>query len=98
VNTAVQQLKQVSDFEFVNLFPNPAKGSFNITYRIGKQRDIEIRLINPIGQTVKVIQRNNEEKGEHTIKIEASNLASGLYKVVLFSNGETLNRSAVLKE
>jgi hypothetical protein len=98
LNTAVQQLKQVSDFEFVNLFPNPAKGSFNITYRIGKQRDIEIRLVNPIGQTVRVIQRNNEEKGEHTIKIDVSKLASGLYKVVLFSNGETLNKSAVLKE
>jgi uncharacterized repeat protein (TIGR01451 family) len=98
LNTAVQQLKQVSDFEFFNLFPNPAKGSFNITYRIGKQRDIEIRLVNPLGQTVKTIQRNNEEKGEHTIKIDVSKLASGLYKVVLFSNGETLNKSAVLKE
>jgi hypothetical protein len=97
-NTAINQTGSTGDFEFLNLFPNPASGNFNVTYSVGKQRDVEIRVINPVGQVVKYVQRRNETSGVHTVNVDAHGLAYGLYKVVLYSEGEMLSKSAVLKE
>jgi len=97
-NTAINQTGSTGDFEFLNLFPNPASGNFNVTYSVAKQRDVEIRVVNPIGQMVKIVQRTNETPGVHTVNVDARGLAYGLYKVVLYSDGQMLSKSAVLKE
>jgi hypothetical protein len=87
-----------SGFKFENLFPNPASGSFNVTYSTEKVRDIEIRLINAAGQLVRVIKRAKEAPGVHTVRIQSNELEAGVYQVVLFSQGEVLQKSAVLNK
>jgi hypothetical protein len=96
-STAINE-KGESDFEFLKLFPNPASGSFNITYSTEKTRDIEIRLVNSAGQMVKVIKRDREQAGTHTVKVQAVGLNAGVYQVVLYSQGEVLQKSAVLNK
>jgi len=97
VTSANDNIKS-GDFEFVNLYPNPGNGNFNITYSTGKTRDIEIHLINPVGQVVKRINRRNETPGIHTVNIDVKGVAAGIYQVILRSSGEVLQKSAVIKE
>lgn len=85
-------------FEFVKLYPNPSNGSFNITYATGSQREVEIRIINPLGQVVDVIQGDGDSPGIHDVYINADAFSGGLYKVVLYSEGQVLSKSAVIKE
>jgi hypothetical protein len=90
--------QEKSGFIFENLFPNPASESFNITYSTEKTRDIEIRLINSAGQLVKMIKRERELPGVHTVKIHSNDLNAGVYQVVLYSQGDVLQKSAVLNK
>jgi len=83
-------------FEFINLYPNPSNGSFRVTYATGDQQDVEIRLVNPMGQTIRVLRTEENWPGVHNMEIDARDLAGGMYRVVLYSEGEVRSKSVVI--
>jgi len=83
-------------FEFINLYPNPSNGSFRVTYATGDQQDVEIRLVNPMGQTIRVLRTEENWPGVHNMEIHARDLAGGMYRVVLYSEGEVRSKSVVI--
>jgi hypothetical protein len=83
-------------FEFINLYPNPSNGSFRVTYATGNQQDVEIRVVNPLGQTIKVLSPKENFPGVHNTDIDARDLAGGMYRVFLYSGGEVRSRSVVI--
>jgi len=83
-------------FEFSNLYPNPTDGSFRVTYATDNQQDVEIRVVNPLGQTIKVLNPKENFPGVHNTDIDASDLAGGMYRVFLYSGGEVRSRSVVI--
>lgn len=83
-------------FEFINLYPNPSNGSFRVTYATGNQQDVEIRVVNPLGQTIKVLSPKENFPGIHNTDIDARDLAGGMYRVFLYSGGEVRSRSVVI--
>jgi uncharacterized repeat protein (TIGR01451 family) len=89
--------KLASMFEFINLYPNPSNGSFRVTYATGNQQDVEIRLVNPLGQTIRVLRPDESMPGIHNMDIDARDLAGGMYRVFLYSEGEVRSRSVVIK-
>ncbi len=100
VNTAVIESSDVSAtmFEFLNLYPNPSNGSFSVTYATGDQRAVEIRVVNSLGQIVEIIQTGDDTAGIHDVIVNSSRLSKGLYKVVLYSEGKVLSKSAVIND
>lgn len=98
INTSVIDPGEVSGkmFEFINLYPNPTNGSFRVTYATSDQQDVEIRVVNPLGQTIKVLSPRDNMPGVHNMDIEARDLASGVYRVFLFSEGEVRSKSVVI--
>lgn len=85
-----------SMFEFINLYPNPTNGSFRVTYATGNQQEVEIRVINPLGQTIKVLRPEENMPGVHNTDIDARDLARGVYRVFLYSEGEVRSKSVVI--
>lgn len=85
-----------SMFEFIKLYPNPSDGSFNVTYATGNQREVEIRIINPLGQVINVVQQKDDSPGIHNVELNNLGLSHGLYKVLLISDGQVLSKSAVI--
>lgn len=100
VKTAVLNPAAASEnlFDFINLYPNPSNGAFNITYATGNQRNVEIRIINPLGQVADIVQAKDNSPGIHNVQLINSGLSQGLYKVVLISEGQILSKSAIIKE
>ena len=88
--------KSATMFEFINLYPNPADGSFRITYATGERQDVEIRVINPLGQTIRVLQPEKNWPGIHNMDIDARNWADGMYRVVLYSEGDVRSKALVI--
>jgi uncharacterized repeat protein (TIGR01451 family) len=88
--------KSASMFEFINLYPNPSNGSFRVTYATGSQQDVEIRLVNPLGQTIKVLNPKDNFPGVHNTEIDARDLAGGVYRVFLYSEGKVRSKSVVI--
>jgi hypothetical protein len=97
VTSVITPLKSTNLFEFINVYPNPSTGVFNLTYATSDKRDVEIKMINALGQTIEVIENKNSDPGIHTVVVDANYLPQGLYKFVIYSNGEILSKSAVKK-
>ena len=100
INTSNLETSSISGslFEFIKLYPNPSNGAFNITYATGSQRQVEIRVINPLGQVIDIIQAEDDTPGIHDVNIDSNGLSKGLYKVVLYSEGKVLSKSALIKD
>jgi len=88
--------KSASMFEFINLYPNPSNGSFRVTYATGNQQDVEIRVMNPLGQTIKMLNPKDNFPGVHNTDIDVRDLAGGVYRVFLYSEGEVRSKSVVI--
>ncbi|SHI89008.1 conserved repeat domain-containing protein/Por secretion system C-terminal sorting domain-containing protein [Tangfeifania diversioriginum] len=88
--------KSASMFEFINLYPNPSDGSFRVTYATGNQQDVEIRLVNPLGQIIKVLNPKDNFPGVHNTDIDVRDLAGGVYRVFLYSEGKVRSKSVVI--
>ena len=71
---------------FVNIYPNPSQGNFTI--ETGKE--IQLKLINQLGQVIEVIQLN--EKNNY--KTSLSNLSNGVY----FISGDDLNKKIIVNK
>ncbi len=84
-------------FEFINLYPNPSSGSFQISYATGNSRDVEIKLYTANGQVIHSQRSPERVAGIHNVNVAVNGLSAGFYKVVLISDGEIRNKSLVIK-
>lgn len=73
--------ENTKDVANLNLFPNPAKGSFNVSFTNDNSENASLEIINAIGQSVRKENLGNE-KGNHNINLEG--IDSGIYFVKVF--------------
>gem|GEM_PF-862529 len=89
-------LKSSSLFEFINVYPNPSSdGMYTLTYATSEKRDIEISVVNAAGQVMKTLQRKHEAPGIHKQSVDTRGFPSGIYKMVISSEGKILSKSAI---
>jgi hypothetical protein len=60
-------------------YPNPFNSSTNIAFDLPSDADVKLEIYNILGQHILTILDERKEKGHHEIKIDANNLASGIY-------------------
>jgi hypothetical protein len=85
-------------FEFINLYPNPTDGRFEITYATGDYKKVAIKVIDNTGQVVLQKQGRAGYAGIHKETLENNRLSGGVYHVVLISeDGKTRSKSYVKK-
>lgn len=70
----------------VTLFPNPTTGVFNITMS-ADAKDISIKVMNALGQTVKVVEAN--KVNGTNFSVDMTGHASGMYFVAI-TNGDNI--------
>lgn len=72
-----EQSKEVAS---LNIFPNPAKSSFNISLTNEKAETVNYEIMNALGQTVKR-ETLSTDKGEVKYAIDINSIPSGVYFV-----------------
>ncbi len=75
--------------EYINVFPNPSKGIFNIE---GNEIIKKVEVINAFGQTIL-----SEEAGNNHIQIDLKDKAAGIYLLRVFTNNGN-NTIQIIKE
>ncbi|MEM1326373.1 MAG: PA domain-containing protein [Bacteroidota bacterium] len=71
----------ISLFQSLQVFPNPASDHFSLYYQFGQPRTLNIQLINALGQVVYQDRIEQIAQGQHEINI--AHLASGTYLLLL---------------
>jgi hypothetical protein len=77
-------------------FPNPFNPSSVISFYIPQKSWIEIKVYNIFGELVQTVINEVREIGHHQVKINASNLASGVYLYSLKAGDFTLAKKLVV--
>jgi len=69
----------------VQIFPNPADDILNVSIENFEEKAIEIRLVNLLGETMKIAPN---QKTENQFQIDLSNLSTGIYILWILPEGE----------
>ena len=94
LSTGVKELEYLSVF---CVYPNPFGDAFIVQYALEKAGDLDIKLFNLSGQEVVHKKIDAVGPGVHYIKVNAQHLTTGMYSLLISSNGET-KAMAVLKK
>lgn len=73
--------------------PNPARGEAVIGYRLSNGGDIRLSLYDVNGAEVRQLESGYREAGDHTVRVDVSDLSSGQYVYRLTVGGVSLTRS-----
>ena len=66
-------------YELYQNYPNPFNPTTTIAFNLPVRNDVNLVLINILGQVVKEIAAGNFDAGLHEVKLNASELPSGVY-------------------
>lgn len=70
---------QPENFTLLQNYPNPFNPTTNISFTIPKATTVSLTVYNMLGQKVSTLINERLNSGSHSIKFDASSLASGLY-------------------
>jgi uncharacterized protein (DUF1501 family) len=79
VISGVQENFVRSRFALMDCFPNPAKESTTISYRINNTSHVQLNLLDNSGRTIKKLVDEQQEGGEHSVKVSLVDLPAGPY-------------------
>jgi hypothetical protein len=78
----------------VDIAPNPAGSSTNITLTLAKPAETTVRVFNALGQAV-ASRSYGVLSGTQTLPFITSNLVNGVYSVQIIAGGQTISRKLV---
>lgn len=76
--------------------PNPVAGSTTLRYELAEAADVEVVVVNVLGQRVATLATGPTLAGAHAVTIDASGLAAGTYFVQVRADGEAQTRPFVV--
>ena len=82
--------------EAISLYPNPATNQVTVTTNNVVFDTLEITLVNSLGQRIQTLDGSSGQT-ESTISFYVSNLASGLYFVMIKANDTTITKKLLVQ-
>ncbi len=78
------------------LYPNPAKGSVNLSFESDASGEVQVNVANMIGQSL-LLKSAEVRRGENTIQLDIRNLSEGIYLVTLGSGENKITQKLVIE-
>ncbi len=93
---AVSELNQ-NAFTLLQNSPNPAANFTNVKFETGKSEDVTIQVTNLVGG-VALQKLVKSKKGENVVRIDTSNLETGIYLYSIQTNEKKLTRKMIVQQ
>ncbi|GAB5410377.1 MAG: hypothetical protein BalsKO_27420 [Balneolaceae bacterium] len=91
-----EEQENPNTFKLSQNYPNPFNPSTNISFELPSSGEVDLKVYNLLGQEVATLVNHRMNSGSHTIKFDASRLASGVYIYRLMSGGLTQAKKMML--
>jgi len=72
-------LTKPESFELSQNYPNPFNPTTEIRFALPEDSRVQLKLYNTLGQEVLTLLDNDAPAGNHTVNLDATKLASGVY-------------------
>ena len=80
----------------LNVYPNPSKDIFNISFTSERNQSLKVRILNIIGE--ELVNENLEQFiGDYTKQINLSDNAKGIYFLEIETNDGVINKKLILQ-
>jgi hypothetical protein len=86
----------IDEFSLAQNYPNPFNPNTQINFSLPQAGQVQLRVFNMLGQQVSVLVDERRNAGAHSIRFNASDLASGVYVYELRFNGSVLTNKMIL--
>lgn len=87
---------QPQKFDLSQNYPNPFNPTTTIEFSLPQKSEVNLSVINMLGQVVKEITSGTFEAGTHSVQLNASDIASGVYMYKLQAGNFTSVKKLVL--
>ncbi len=89
-------IRDISNVSTVSVYPTPANDQLSIELGVTEAAQFDITIVNTLGETVKVVSNSDLGQGIYKLDANVSDLAAGIYNVVIASNNQkTVKRFVV---
>ena len=80
----------------LEVYPNPSRDIFNVTFTSEDAQDLEVRIINIVGE---VVYTENLEQfvGEYTKQVDLATYTKGIYFLEITTNNGVVNKKLILQ-
>ena len=80
----------------LDVYPNPSRDIFNVTFTSEDAQDLDVRIINVVGE---VVYTENLEQfvGEYTKSIDLATYTKGVYFLEITTNNGVVNKKLILQ-
>lgn len=95
---SVKNLNKDNGFEVTNNVPNPFSQQTTFSINLTENAPVTVSIVNMLGTTVATYDKGNMTSGSHTITIDATNLASGLYFYNVKAGNNSITQKMVVKK
>jgi hypothetical protein len=94
--TSIQSIKELKSW---SIFPNPISTQSIVEYTLTEQSDIQLELINVVGQKVATIRNENQSSGgyQYNIGNYLNEKAKGMYFLRMTINGQTATKKLMYR-
>jgi hypothetical protein len=98
-NAGVNMLSR-NPFAIGNLYPNPAKAGQEVylELNVGISSEVIVKLYNLVGENIQTPLHNRFDAGQHTVRMDLSGLARGVYFVNVTVNNSTRTQKLILTD
>jgi hypothetical protein len=80
----------------LDVYPNPSRDVFNITFTSEIIQDLKVRVVNVIGEEL-LLDNLQQFIGEYTKQIDLSNNAKGIYFLEITTNNGVINKKLIVQ-
>lgn len=87
---------QPTEFSLSQNYPNPFNPSTTIKFSIPKRSNVKLEVFNSLGEKVATLLNEQKTMGEHSIRFNGKNLASGLYIYKITTSNFTESKKMTL--
>jgi len=91
-----EQRRLVMDENILNVRPNPLTGAGRLHYTLNRPSRLAVRLYDRSGRVVQTVFEGQSEAGQHSLRLDATGLAPGVYFVRADADGEVLTVPATV--
>lgn len=76
------------NMKLIRNYPNPFAEESTLSYTLNSKQHVEIALFDLYGRKIQSLENGLQDAGEHTLKIDGTELAPGIYTAVIIAGNQ----------
>jgi hypothetical protein len=89
-------ISSIMDKSEFNVFPNPVVESFNITFTLNENTELQIEILDVAGKLVQELYNGKGMQGDNSFSFNKANLSNGTYFLVIKNNSNILKNEKII--